>query len=56
MMVCRLYRFGVPPLLDADDAECWDDELSMLTYLAEVRNPVIHKETECEDAGLGTEP
>lgn len=30
--------FGVPQLLDANDAECWDDEQSMITYLGEARS------------------
>mmetsp|Transcript_20983 Transcript_20983/g.67589 ORF Transcript_20983/g.67589 Transcript_20983/m.67589 type:complete len:523 (-) Transcript_20983:970-2538(-) len=29
-------RYGVPKLLDGDDAECWRDDQSMVTYLSEL--------------------
>ena len=37
-------RFGVAPLLDADDDECCDDEQSVLTYLGEVCDSVSYYE------------
>ena len=43
-------KYGVPELLDAEDAECWKEEQAMVTYLSEMMKRLPERVADVSDA------